>query len=83
MLEAESVERNVSGLKVRIERTICIGSGSCVKIAPDVFELDQESVTSFVVEPCQIDRERLLEACELCPVNALIVFDASGKQLVP
>lgn len=30
-----------------------------------------------------IERERLIDACDVCPVDALIVTDANGKQLVP
>jgi hypothetical protein len=28
-------------------------------------------------------RERLLHACRVCPVEALVVLDADGTQLVP
>jgi hypothetical protein len=29
-----------------------------------------------------VDRERILRACDICPVDALSVFDAEGNQLV-
>lgn len=76
-------ERVVSGLTVRIERTVCIGSKNCVNLAPEVFELEVDQVATFRDDAPHIDRDRLVEACSLCPVDALLVFDKSGKQIVP
>lgn len=77
------VERKISGLTVRIDRETCISTSNCMKLAPDVFEFDAEKICAFKENPPDIERERLIEACTVCPVNALIVLDADGKQLVP
>ncbi len=76
-------EQTISGIAVRIERALCIGSGSCVSVAPEVFELDEANVVAFREDVADIEPDRLVEACELCPVDALLAFDADGTQLVP
>jgi len=76
-------ERKFGHLTVRIDRPQCIGTSNCMSVAPEVFEFDDESIVSFKEETADIQPERLTEACSVCPVDALFVIDASGKQLVP
>jgi ferredoxin len=75
-------ERAVDGLRVRIDRTLCVGFGDCLAEAPGAFRLDGQGVATFA-DPDGVDRERLLRACRACPVDALTVWDAHGSQLVP
>ncbi len=77
-----SDERQVGQLRVRIDRGLCVGFGDCIEAAPAAFRLDEEGIAVFV-EPEQVDRERLLAACEACPVDALTVWDEDGVQVVP
>ena len=79
---SDVLERTVGNLTVRVDRTLCVGFGDCVQEAPEAFRLDEEEVVVFE-SPEQVERERLLRACEVCPVDALSVFDAGGNQLVP
>jgi ferredoxin len=79
---SDSEERVVGGLRVRIDRTLCVGFGDCVKEAPEGFKLDEGGVAVFVA-PDAVPRERLLRACDACPVDAITVWDADGSQLVP
>ena len=72
----------VHALRVRIDRSLCVGFGDCVTEAPEAFTLDEEGVAVFVF-PERVERERLLRACELCPVDAITVWDAEGNQIVP
>lgn len=74
-------ERRLSGLTVRIDRRTCIGSGSCVTIAPEVFELDSQMTVTFREDAEEIPRERLVEACSVCPVDALAALDDAGENL--
>lgn len=78
-----SPERTFGELTVVIEEDLCIGSGNCVNMAPEVFQLSEEGIVEFVDGTRAIDPERLKEACNLCPVEALVVKDAEGEQLVP
>jgi ferredoxin len=75
-------ERTVRGLRIVIDRDQCVGFGDCVKEAPEGFKLDEETVAVFVA-PDTVERERLLRACDACPVDAIAVYDESGAQIVP
>jgi ferredoxin len=79
---ADFDERIVGGLRVRIDRTLCVGFGDCVKESPEAFVLDDENVVVFAA-PDSVAREALLRACASCPVDALTVWDDDGRQIVP
>ena len=80
-MSEESNERTVHGLRVRIDRTLCVGFGDCITEAPEAFVLD-DSGTAVFVNPDAVDRERLLRACDACPVDAITVWNAD-IQIVP
>ena len=69
-------------LRIEIDPLLCVAFADCVRIAPEAFELNDAGVV-VLVEPQKVERARLLEACAACPVDALLVWDADGKQLVP
>ncbi len=75
-------EQTVHGLRIVIDRDQCVGFGDCVKEAPVGFKLDEHTVAVFVA-PEAVERERLLRACDACPVDAITVWDSEGRQLVP
>jgi ferredoxin len=77
------LERTIGGRTVRIDRTTCIGTANCAKVAPEIFVLDDERIVTFVVPPADAPPDRVVEACDVCPVDALSVRDADGKTLVP
>ena len=76
-------ERTIAGLRIHIDRNLCVSFGDCVDAAPGVFELDEEDIAVFVDETGTISREEMIEACSSCPVDALTAFDEDGKQLAP
>lgn len=73
----------IGDLTVSIDRPACIGSGNCVKVAPALFRLDDESIASFADTAADTPRELVLEACRICPVEAFRVADKDGAELVP
>jgi ferredoxin len=77
------MEQKVGDLNVRIERDSCIGSGNCIKIASGLFVLDDQGLVAFRSSPEDPGAERVVDACQVCPVEALVVTDAQGKQIVP
>ena len=79
---ADFEERQVAGLRVRIDRTLCVGFGDCVEGAPEAFVLDDEGLAVFK-QPEAVERARLLAACDSCPVDAITVWDETGAQVVP
>ena len=76
------LELTVGELRIRIDRELCVGFGDCVTAAPEAFQLDAEGLAVFH-DPGGVERERLLRACDACPVDAITVWDVAGKQLVP
>jgi ferredoxin len=76
-------ERTIEGLRIHIDRNLCVSFGDCVDAAPGVFELDEEDIAVFVDETGAISRQEMIEACSSCPVDALTAFDEDGKQLAP
>jgi ferredoxin len=79
---ADFEERQVGGLKIRIDRGLCVGFGDCVTGAPEAFVLDDEGL-AVLRQPEQVARAQLVAACDACPVDALTVWDESGAQVVP
>jgi len=79
---SDTDERQVGDLRVRIDRTLCVGFGDCITEAPEAFVLDETGVAVFV-KPDEVDRERLLRACDACPVDAITVWNGEGTQIVP
>lgn len=75
--------KKFDGLTIRIFRSQCIGTMNCGKIAPEVFVLDEEGIVTFAEGVGVAAPERLLEACRVCPVDALSAEDRQGNQLVP
>ena len=80
MIEHE--ERRVGALRIQIDATLCVSFGDCVEAAPNAFRLDDEGLVAFV-DPDQVEPGTLISACESCPVDAITVWDAAGRQIVP
>ena len=70
-------------MKVRVDRDLCKGAGSCVAIAPSVFQLDQGD-KAVVIDHRGADDDTIWEAAEACPFDAIILEDEeSGEWLYP
>ncbi len=69
-------------MRARVDRDLCIGVGNCVAVAPAVFELDAENKAVFL-DAATVNREKLMQAAESCPVNAIIIEDDAGNQVYP
>lgn len=75
------LERKIGPVTVRIDRTTCIGTANCAKVAPEIFLLDDERIVTFQEPPGEAPADRVVEACDVCPVDALGVFDENGRLL--
>lgn len=76
-------ERQFGEFTVRIDRLLCVGFGDCIDVAPDLFVFDDEGIAVFVAATDAVELDRLREACDCCPVDALTLLDADGAVLVP
>lgn len=79
----DTIERKVSGFIVKIERPTCIGSKNCINVAPYLFELDGDQICSFKESTEGIENDVIVDACSVCPVQALYVIDENDNQIVP
>ena len=69
-------------MRVSVDRSLCIGVGNCVALAPTVFTLDKDN-KAVVLDPSSVDDDTVLQAAESCPENAIIVENDEGRQLYP
>lgn len=84
-------------IKVKVDSDLCIGAASCVTIAPETFQLNEEnkawvldhgeepggSVYERDLEVTEAEYENILLGAQSCPTLAVIITDESGKQVFP
>lgn len=76
-------EKQIGKYKVEVIREKCISAGSCVAIAPKVFDLDESEIAVVLSQDGEDDDTKLL-AAQSCPTMAVIVTDTTtGKQVWP
>lgn len=68
--------------RIVVDRAKCIGAGSCVAVAPGVFQLDGENL-AYVIDPDSTDEDTILLAAQSCPVLAIELYDEAGKKIFP
>jgi ferredoxin len=64
-------------LQVTVDPDLCIGSGSCVHLAPGAFELDEDGVAD-VIDPDAAPDDRLRQAARSCPSGAISVEEPAA-----
>ena len=69
--------------KIYIDRKACIGIATCVVIAPDAFDLDDEGIAIIKEGAEKLDDNKLLMAAQSCPVLAIHLFDEEGTRIFP
>src|SRR5438067_159218 len=69
-------------LRARVDRQRCVGAGTCVTLAPTVFDwLTGEFLKADVVDTESVDEELLREAAFSCPTQAIIIEEV--EELLP
>lgn len=58
--------------KIIVDKEKCIGCGTCVALAPEIFEMDNEG-KSIVKKSPTINEETLKLAIDSCPSQAIII----------
>lgn len=59
-------------MKVRVDREACEANGVCVKLCPEVFELDPDDVLHIKIDVVpEMHHERVRRAVAKCPKQAL------------
>ncbi|OGY24625.1 MAG: hypothetical protein A2126_04290 [Candidatus Woykebacteria bacterium GWB1_45_5] len=70
-------------MKIKIDRDLCIGAGTCVALAPNTFELDDELKATLKDNDKKDPEEGILAAAKSCPTLAVILENDQGKQIYP
>ena len=69
--------------KIEIDRDLCIGDGACCGEAPNTIEMDDENI-AVVTDADAHTPEEVLQAAQVCPVDAIILTDVeTGEQVWP
>lgn len=59
-------------MKVKVNSDACIGCGACTAIAPEVFEMNDEGLSTTIVDEVAEDSiDNAKEAIESCPTEAI------------
>jgi ferredoxin len=59
-------------MRVTADRELCVGSGQCEMLAPDVFEVDDDG-TVHVLQAEPDDTHAVRQAAQQCPTRALSI----------
>ena len=77
-----SIVTTANGIRIEVDRELCFGFGDCVDTAPRVFALDEHDKAT-VIDPDGASLDRIVEASQNCPVDAIVITDADGIQIYP
>ncbi|MDD5749925.1 MAG: ferredoxin [Patescibacteria group bacterium] len=69
-------------MKIKVDRELCTSVATCIAVAPNTFELDDEGI-AIIKNPKGDDEETILQAAKSCPVDAIIIYDDDNKQIYP
>ena len=70
-------------LFVNVDKTLCIGCCSCEIIAPDVFQINKESMSnpkSSVINQKGAGVNKIMNAAQTCPTKAISVDNTETKE---
>jgi len=84
-------------ITVKVDRTLCQSVATCVAIAPEVYELDDEfkaivkgtnakrdgDTYSYEFDGNQKDLDQALDGAKACPYSAILIYDDKGKKIYP
>jgi len=78
-----TLPKDKSKYKIEVVRSLCIGAASCVAVAPNTFELDDENIAVVKSGEHDSDESNLL-AAQSCPTKAIVITDLeTGQQVYP
>ncbi len=61
-------------MKIKIDKSKCIGCGTCVALAPKTFKLGEDA-KAVVIEPPGDGEVKIKEVVDSCPVDAIELAD--------
>ena len=66
-------------MKVTVDEARCCGAGSCVLLAPEVFDQREEDGIVALLDECPAERlhHAVREAADVCPAGAIQLSETS------
>ena len=64
-------------IEIDVDRDLCIGSGTCVRLAPGAFALDDEEIAT-VQNASAVGLDKLRLAADACPSRAIAIAGREG-----
>lgn len=64
-------------LRIEIDRSVCIGAGNCIGVAPEVFALDDEKI-AVILDAEGAPENQIRDAAWSCPTDAISLFESTG-----
>ena len=74
--------RKIRNWTIHIDRSLCIGSATCVSLAPNALALDNEAKAVILDSAAEESDQTLFSAAKGCPVSAITIMDETGKKIV-
>ncbi len=68
--------------KIVVDRDLCIAAVSCMAVAAETWELDDENKI-VVTDANSVDDDTLIASAEACPTKAIFLYDTEGNQVFP
>lgn len=68
--------------KIVVDRDLCIAAVSCIAVAGDVWELDDENKV-VAKDANALDDATLIASAEACPTKAIFLYDKEGAVIFP
>jgi ferredoxin len=68
---------NTGHREIRVDRTLCMGSGQCCWYAPNTFDQDDETI-AIVIDPQGDPEEAIETAVGSCPTGAISIATDQG-----
>jgi ferredoxin len=66
-------------IEIDIDRDLCIGSATCIRLAPGAFALDDDEIAT-VQDASAVGVDKLRLAADACPTSAITIADRHGDE---
>ncbi len=61
-------------MKAIVDRDACISCGLCVSVCPEVFEMDDDDISTVIQDPVDAENEDCArESADGCPTDAISI----------
>ena len=64
-------------IEIDVDRDLCIGSATCVRLAAGAFALDDDEIAT-VTDGSAVGVDKLRLAADACPTSAITITDRQG-----